>query len=69
MHEIGPFIGGVRRRLRRLVPRRWLAPDPIPSTGLKARRPAKARMELDPASPATSWVAWEISRRSRPARS
>jgi hypothetical protein len=67
MHEIGPLIGALRRRMRFLVPRRWLASYPKPSLGLRARRPSRARFELDAASPATSWVAWEISRRGRPA--
>jgi hypothetical protein len=67
MHEIGPFIGALRRRMRFLVPRKWLASHPKPRLGLRARRPSRARFELDAASPATSWVAWEISRRGRPA--
>jgi len=67
MHDIGPFIGALRRRLRRLVPRSWLVSDPGPNPGIRARRPSRARMELDSAAPATSWVAWEISRRGRPA--
>ena len=65
MHEIGPFIGGLRRRLRPVLPRKWLAPDPLSSSGLRARRPARARMELDAEKPASSWVAWEVSRSRR----
>jgi len=67
MHEVGPFIGRLRQRLRPLLPRKWLAPDPLSSSGLRARRPARARMELDPENPASSWVAWEVSRYRRSA--
>jgi hypothetical protein len=67
VHEVGPFIGVLRKRLQRLLPRSWLASQTISASELRARQPAKARMELDPGSPASSWVAWEISRRGRPA--
>jgi hypothetical protein len=66
MHEVGPYIGALRRRLGFLLPKRWLAPRAAAAAGLRAGRPSKARMELDPASPASSWVAWEVSRRGRP---
>jgi hypothetical protein len=69
MHELGPFIGALRRRLRFLLPRQWLSPRTSAGDGLRARRPSKARMELDPGSPAISWVAWELSRRGRPQES
>lgn len=68
MHELGPFIGRLRQRLRFVLPRKWLAPDPLSSSGLRARRPARARMELDAENPASSWVAWEVSRSRRGAR-
>ena len=66
MHEVGPFIGALRRRLRYVLPRSWLAPQPMSSSGLRPQRAARARMELDPGAPASSWVEWEISRRARP---
>jgi hypothetical protein len=65
MHEVGPFIGALRRRLRRVLPHDWLAPNPVPGSGTRARKPTRARMELDAEAPATSWVAWEISRGGR----
>lgn len=67
MHEVAPYIAGLRRRLRALLPRKWLEVHPVSSAVFRARRPAQARMELDAESPATSWVAWEISRPGRPA--
>jgi len=66
MHEIAPRIGKWRRRLRFLVPRKWLAPAAVPGAGIRGRRPSPARMELDPESPAKSWAAWEVSRGLRP---
>jgi hypothetical protein len=66
MHEVGPFIGALRRRLRWVLPRSWLAPQPMSGSGLRPQRAARARMELDPGKPASSWAAWEISRRGRP---
>lgn len=66
MHEVGPFIGALRRRLGRLLPHGWLEPRPMSSAGFRARRPSSAQMELDPESPASAWAAWEISRRAGP---
>lgn len=66
MHEVGPFIAALRRRLRYLLPRRWLTPQPMSGSGLPPQRAARARMELDSGTPASSWVAWEVSRRGRP---
>lgn len=66
MHEVGVFIGALRRRLRHVLPRSWLVPPPMSGSGLRPQRAARARMELDPGAPASSWVAWEISRRGRP---
>lgn len=68
MHETAAFIRALRRRIGWLLPRRWRQPHPLSSSGLRARRPARARMELDAESPAASWVAWEVSRRGRPPR-
>ena len=66
MHEVGRFIGTLRRRLRYVLPRSWLDPQPMSGSGLRPQRPARARMELDPGAPAGSWAVWEISRRGRP---
>lgn len=66
MHDVGRFIGALRRRLRHVLPRSWLTPRPMSSSGFRSQRAARARMELDPEAPASSWVAWEISRRGRP---
>lgn len=66
MHETATFIGALRRRLRFWLPRKWLAFDPRSGPAQRAGRPARARMELDAGAPASSWVAWEISRRGRP---
>jgi hypothetical protein len=66
MHEIGPQVGAIRRLLGRWIPRAWLAVDSSSGAGLRARRPTRARTELDPKVPATSWVAWEISRSRTP---
>jgi hypothetical protein len=66
MHETGPYIGAWRRRLRFLLPRKWLEFDLRSGPALRARKPARARMELDADAPASSWVAWEVSRRGRP---
>lgn len=65
MHETAPYIGALRRRLRALLPRKWLVSGSRSGAALRARRPARARMELDADAPASSWVAWEISRRGR----
>lgn len=67
MHEVAKFIAGLRRRLAPLVPGRWLALSPA-AASLRARRLSAARMEVDPAAPAASWAAWEISRCRPPAR-
>jgi len=66
MHELAPVIAAWRCRLGRILPRRWSAPHPA-AAGLRARRLSPARMELDPASLADSWAAWELSRDHRPA--
>jgi len=68
MHETAPFVSALRRKLRFLVPRKWLVLDswPGPGSARRARRPTRARIELDAGSPASSWVAWEVSRRGRP---
>ena len=65
MHEAGGFLGELRRRLRPLLPAKWLTPSPLAAYGLRAIRPAVARIELDEEAPASSWVAWEVSRRGR----
>lgn len=65
MHAAGSFIGEFRRRLRPFLPRTWFAPCPMAPHGFRARQPAMARIELDPEAPASSWVAWEVSRPSR----
>lgn len=66
MHETAPYIGALRRRLRVLLPRKWFASGSRSGGAMRARRPARARMELDSDAPASSWVAWEVSRRGRP---
>jgi hypothetical protein len=65
MHEAASFIGGLRRVLRPLLPKAWFEPCPLSRSGLRQRRPTLARMELDPEAPASSWAAWEVSRRGR----
>lgn len=67
MHETGPYIGALRRKLRFLLPRKWFATGSRGGATRRARRPARARVELDADAPASSWVAWEVSRRGRPA--
>lgn len=66
MHETASYIAALRRRLGFWLPRKWLAFDARSGRAQRARRPARARMELDADAPASSWVAWEISRRGRP---
>jgi hypothetical protein len=60
------YIGTLRRRLKRLLPSRWLAPLPPTPPGLRASQISRAGMELEAEAPASSWVAWEVSgRRTR----
>jgi hypothetical protein len=66
MHDVAPLIGAWRRRLRLLVPRSWLSAELVPGARLRGGKPSPARMELVPESPASSWAAWEISRRAHP---
>ena len=66
MHDVAPLIGTWRRRLRMLVPRSWLSAESVPGARLRGGKPSPARIELVPESPASSWAAWEISRRARP---
>lgn len=66
MHELGRFIGRLRRALRAILPRGWLAIGAPPGRQARPRRAARARIELDPELPAESWAAWEVSRHGRP---
>jgi len=66
MHDLGRFIGRWRRRLRAILPARWLAIDPPSGPRQRRRRMTRARIELDPQSPAESWAAWEVSRHGWP---
>ena len=63
-----PWLDTVPMITRLDLRRSTRQPHPLSSSGLRARRPARARMELDAESPAASWVAWEVSRRGRPPR-
>ena len=66
MHDLGRLIGRLRRALGAILPRGWLAIDAPSGRQVRPRRAARARTELDPASPAESWGAWEVSRLGRP---
>lgn len=66
MHEAAPWIGALRRRLRLLLPGKWFVSGARAGVAMRGRRPARVRTELDPDAPASSWVAWEVSRRGRP---
>lgn len=66
MHETAPYIGALRRRLRLLLPEKWFTSGARAGAAMRGRRLARARFELDPDAPASSWVAWEVSRRGRP---
>lgn len=65
MHHVALFIGRLRQRVRPFVPARWLEPSPLSPHGLRPQRPANADMEIEPESPASSWVAWEVTPRRR----
>lgn len=57
------YIGELRRRLRPILPAKWLAPLPPTPPGLRPGQRSRAGMELEADAPASSWVAWEISGR------
>jgi hypothetical protein len=66
MHDLGRLIGRLRRALRTVLPRAWLLIAAPTGNEVRPRRATRARIEVDPNSPADSWVAWEVSRQSRP---
>ncbi|MEJ2516279.1 MAG: hypothetical protein P8080_10140 [Gammaproteobacteria bacterium] len=66
MEHAALYIGRLRRWTRPFVPRGWLAARrPLPP-GVRPGQISRARMDLNAAEPASSWVAWEVSgRRAR----
>jgi len=66
MHHLGRLIGRLRRALRPVLPRAWLLIAAPTGHEVRPRQATRARIELDPNSPADSWAAWEVSRHSRP---
>ena len=61
MEKAAMIIARMRRLLRPILPRTWLRPAPTSQAGPGPRRRSSAVMEIDPGSPASSWVVWEIS--------
>jgi hypothetical protein len=62
------IIARLRRLLKPLLPGAWTRPLHGREIGPGPRDPTSAATELDPASPASSWVVWEVSPLQRESR-
>jgi hypothetical protein len=58
-------LQALRDRCRMILPKRWVVPPRSHTEGLYPRRASGTEMEIQRDSPASSWVAWEISSRQR----
>lgn len=61
MQKAALIIARLRRLLAPVLPRAWTAAVPEAELGPGPLKPSGAAMEIDPASPASSWVVWEVS--------
>jgi len=69
MEKAAMIIARMRRWLSLILPRAWMRPAPSGQAGPGPRRRSGAMVEIDPGSPASSWVVWEISPPGREKRS
>jgi hypothetical protein len=65
MHYAVLKLQAMRDRCRRFLPERWVVSPRSHAEGLYPRKASMAEMELSSDSPASSWVAWEITARQR----
>ncbi len=68
MHYAVLKLQALRDNCRRFLPARWVLPPRGHPEGLLPRKASAAGMELEKGSPASSWVAWEVSPRQRGGR-
>lgn len=68
MHYAVLKLQALRDHCRRFLPERWVISPRSHIEGLYPRKASSADMELSSESPASSWVAWEISARQRRGR-
>lgn len=62
------IIGRLRRLFRPVLPASWTRPLHGREIGPGPRDRTNAATELDPASPASSWTAWDVSPLQREGR-
>lgn len=65
MHFAAIAIHRLRSALTRCLPRAWIVPPVVHDEGIHPLRGSAAEMEIEPGSPASSWVVWEVSARRR----
>lgn len=65
MHYAVLKLQSLRNHCRRILPEKFIQPRRAHDEGLYPKKVSEANMELEPESPASSWVAWEVSPRQR----